>query len=66
LINKESKPKIRGDAQIKQGDLISLLSCSQNKENRPKMDLCGLGCEYMDWIQLAQDRVQWWASVKNL
>jgi hypothetical protein len=52
--------------QILQGDLKRLLLFSQNKENRPEMDLCGLRYEYMDWIKLAQNRVEWWASVKNL
>jgi hypothetical protein len=25
------------------------------------MDLKEIGCEHVDWIQSAQDRVQWWA-----
>jgi len=32
-------------------------------EDNIKMDLKGRGCEGMDWIHLAQDRVQWQAVV---
>jgi len=28
-----------------------------------KMDLQEMGCEGMDWIELAQDRDRWWAFV---
>jgi hypothetical protein len=28
-----------------------------------KMDLKETGCEDVDWIHLAQDRVQWWVLV---
>jgi hypothetical protein len=28
-----------------------------------KMDLQEVGCEGMDWIELAQDRNRWWALV---
>jgi hypothetical protein len=27
------------------------------------MDLQEVGCERMDWIELAQDRDRWWALV---
>jgi hypothetical protein len=30
-------------------------------EDNIKMDLQGVGCEGMDWIDLAQDRDRWWA-----
>jgi hypothetical protein len=32
-------------------------------ENNIKMDLKEVGCEGMDWIDLAQDKVSWWALV---
>jgi hypothetical protein len=28
-----------------------------------KVDLQEVGCEVMDWIELAQDRARWWAVV---
>jgi len=28
-----------------------------------RMDLQEMGCEYMDWIGLAQDRDRWWTLV---
>jgi hypothetical protein len=38
-------------------------------EDNIKMDLRGIGIDGVNWIRLAQDRVQWWAfvnTVKNL
>jgi hypothetical protein len=32
-------------------------------EDNIKMDLREIGIDGVNWIQLAQDRVQWWASV---
>ena len=32
-------------------------------ENYIKMDLQEMGCEGMDWIELAQDRDRWWELV---
>ena len=32
-------------------------------EDNIKMDLYEVGCEGMDWIDLAQDRDRWWALV---
>jgi hypothetical protein len=32
-------------------------------ENNIKMDLREIGVDGVNWIQLAQDRVQWWAFV---
>ena len=32
-------------------------------ENNIKMDIQKMGCEGMDWIQLAQDRYRWRALV---
>jgi len=30
------------------------------------MDLQEVGCEGMDWIELAQDRDRWWAVVNSV
>jgi hypothetical protein len=30
------------------------------------MDLEQVGCEHVDWINLAQDRIEWWALVKTI
>jgi hypothetical protein len=32
-------------------------------EDNIKMDLQEVGCECIDWIELAQDRNRWWALV---
>jgi hypothetical protein len=32
-------------------------------EDNIKMDLQEVGCECMDWIDVAQDRERWWALV---
>jgi hypothetical protein len=32
-------------------------------EDNIKMDLQEVGCEDMDWLELAQDRDGWWALV---
>jgi hypothetical protein len=32
-------------------------------EDNIKKDLRETGCEFVDWIHLAQDRDQWWAVV---
>ena len=32
-------------------------------EDNIKTDLQEVGCEVMDWIELAQDRNRWWALV---
>jgi len=32
-------------------------------ENNIKMNLQEVGCEGIDWIELAQDRERWWALV---
>jgi hypothetical protein len=28
-----------------------------------KVDLTEIGCKGVDWIQMMQDRVQWWAFI---
>jgi hypothetical protein len=33
------------------------------REDNVKMDLMEIGIDGANWIQLAQDRVQWWAFV---
>jgi hypothetical protein len=35
-------------------------------EDNIKMDLREIGIEGVNWIQLAQDRVQWWAFVNTV
>jgi hypothetical protein len=35
-------------------------------ENNIKLDLREIGIDEANWIQLAQDRVQWWAFVKTV
>jgi hypothetical protein len=35
-------------------------------EDNIKMDLREIGIDGMNWIQLAQDRVQWWAFVSTV
>ena len=37
--------------------------CSATGELISKMGLMEIGCEDGRWIELAQDRVQWWALV---
>ena len=32
-------------------------------EDNIKIDLREVECEYMDWIELAQDRDRWWSLV---
>ena len=32
-------------------------------EHNNKMDVKEMGCEGMDWIELAQDRDRWWVLV---
>jgi len=32
-------------------------------EDNIKMDLREVGCGFMDWINLSQDRYRWWAVV---
>ena len=31
-----------------------------------KMDLRGVGCDARDWIDLVEDRDQWWAYVREV
>jgi hypothetical protein len=35
----------------------------RRRDDNIKMDLRDVGCEYMDWIELAQDRDRWRALV---
>jgi hypothetical protein len=35
-------------------------------ENNMKMGLMEIGIDMVNWIQLAQDRVQWWAFVSKM
>jgi len=35
-------------------------------EGNIKIDLKGTGCEYVDWIHLAQDRSQWRTAVNTV
>jgi hypothetical protein len=37
--------------------------CSATRELVSKMDLMEIGCGDGRWMELAQDHVQWWASV---
>ena len=37
--------------------------CSAPRESISKMDLMEIGCEDRRWMELAQDRVQWWVLV---
>ena len=40
-----------------------LRSPSRRWVDNIRMDLQEVGCEYMDWIGLAQDRESWWTFV---
>jgi hypothetical protein len=44
------------------GEIRNLLT----KEDSIKMDLQEVGCEDMDWIDLAQDRDRWQARVNEV
>ena len=35
-------------------------------EDNIKLDIQDVGCGSVDWIELVQDRVRWWALVMNL
>ena len=39
---------------------------SRRWEDNIKMDLQEVGCEGMDWIELAEDRDSWWALVNAI
>jgi hypothetical protein len=43
-----------------------LLRARGRWENNIKMDLQEVGCEGMDWIELAQDRGRWCALVNEV
>ena len=38
----------------------------RRREYNIKMDFQEVGCEGMDWIDLAQDRDRWWALVNTV
>jgi hypothetical protein len=50
LMKKHEEKKTRGRPRSRWNDNI-------------KIDLKEVGCEVMDWIELAQDRNRWWALV---
>jgi hypothetical protein len=35
-------------------------------EENVKMDLRGLGCKGVHWIEVTWDRIQWWAVVRTV
>jgi hypothetical protein len=35
-------------------------------ENKIKLDLREIGCEFVEWLQLAENRDQWLALVKTV
>jgi hypothetical protein len=39
---------------------------SHGWKNSIKMDFKEMGCVVMDWINLAQDRMQWWIVVNTV
>ena len=50
-----------------QTELVSLTNHTTLRwEDNIKMDLQEVGCERMDWIDLAQDRDRWRALVKDV
>jgi hypothetical protein len=58
------------------GERCSLVGSSEGKrplrrprrrwEDNIKLDLRDIGIDGANWIQLAQDRVQWWAFVNTV
>jgi len=48
---------------IKLQDERPLERSRRRREDNIKADLKGIGCDGVDWSQLSQDRVQWWAFV---